>query len=323
MELANVHRLKVFVEVAERLSFSRAAIRLGVTQPSVSMHIKELERTVGSALFDHRKRNITLTETGKNLYRYARTILDTVQEAETAMNGLDGTVAGHVAIQASPFWEHSLSVLLVDFQLSHPGVSLTVTFGRPREIREALIENRTNLAFVTQDPRDAHLTVTPILEYETAVVVMTPPGHPLTKLKTVELTRLEDFPFVSYPVRYGATLLDHLARLGFRPKHVLEIESLEAVVRAVEMGLGVCVGEELNPQTAPRADARMWDETANGRLVARRLLVPPLKTTYLAVRNKNRAVSIAERAILDFVVAKFSDTIGVSGAIRNNRVLGS
>ena len=258
MELANVHRLRVFVEVSDCLSFSRAASNLGVTQPSVSMQIKELERVVGAALFDHRQRNIALTDVGKNMYRHARTVLGTVEQAEVAMTALKGLVAGHVSIQANRFWESSLSVLLIDFQLQNRGVSLTVNFERPHEIREALIENRANLAFVTQDPRDAHLIVTPILEYEAALVVMTGPGHPLAQLETVELHRLEEFPFISYPFRYGARPLDHLARLGFRPKHVLEIESLEAIVRAVELGLGISVGEELNPQSTPRADARMW-----------------------------------------------------------------
>ncbi len=308
MDLVNVHRLRVFLEVADRLSFSQAARSLGISQPSVSIHIKELEKLLGTPLFDHRMRGVELTDAGKRLCRYATTILDAVEDAGVALLAEAEVLSGHLAIVATSVWEHSLSVLLVDYLLQNRNVTATVSIARPREIREALVSGKAHLGFVAQEPRDADLEVSRIFEYEAGIVVMMAPGHPLTKLKSVELGQLEQFPFVSYPIRNEPKHLDYLSRMGFRAKHVLEIESLEAVLRAIELGLAISIGEELATVSDPKS-AQMWALTTTKRIVARHLEVPPLKTSYLAIRSKRRGVSALERHLMDYVTTNFEKTL--------------
>lgn len=114
--LRNVRQLEVFLEVADRLSFSRAAERLFLTQPAVSRYIKELEQSIGASLFGHRKRNLSLTDAGQSLQQHARRVLAQIEEMETSLNSVGGVLAGPIRLGASVAWQVLMAEILVDFQ---------------------------------------------------------------------------------------------------------------------------------------------------------------------------------------------------------------
>lgn len=295
LDLANPRRLKVFLEVADHLSFSQAARRLYLTQPAVSKHIKELERVVGTQLFDHRKRNLSLTEAGHSLYEYARKMIALADEMEATMQGANGTMAGRVVVGGTDVLENSLPDVLIDFRLAHPQVALTLRFGPSRYICDMLLDHRLGLGVVLQNPRDARLEVTTLAETEVELKVVTPPGHPLAEREVVEPKVLEEYPFVQYPPLLPGYIDSYLQQLGVKPRYVMEIESMDGIKRAVERGVGI----SLLPVSA------MTHESP-ARFVQLKLKAPLFKTAWLAVRNKYRHLTTAERAVLNHVISKYS-----------------
>lgn len=287
------------MEVAEHLSFSRAAQALFITQPAVSNHIKQLERIVGSPLFTQRTRGLQVTEAGQTVYQYAQRLVSLAEEMESVVVGIKGGVGGHVSVEADGLWEQFLPDLLADFQLAHPKVNLTVRFAVSRAVTDAVLENRAGLGFVTQRPRNAALEEAQVGVYRSPMVVITHPLHPLAQQATVAIAELERHPFVYYPPQQPGNVFGHFDRLGVRPRYVMEIASLEGVKRAVARGLGISV----LVKGALRHEARIE------RLVQIPLEAPPIEWSMLAIRKKSRQLSSAERAVLEFVTAGFGAAI--------------
>ncbi len=295
-ELANVYRLRVFAEVAQNLSFSRAAKNLYLTQPAVSNHIKQLEKIVGGALFDQRTRGLQLTETGHAVYDYAQKMLALAEEMESSVMGIKGSVAGHISVESDGLWEQFLPDLLADFQMANPKVVVTLRFSSPRGVAEAVIENRAGLGFVNARPRNARLEELPVASFASRLLVIMALGHPLAGERSVRIAGLEEYPFVYYPPAQPGNVIGHFERLGIRPQYALEIASLEGVKRAVARGAGISVLHE----AALRYEERI------GRLALVPLDAPPVEWSLLAVRKKTRTLSTAERAVLTYVTAHFA-----------------
>src|SRR5262245_22756332 len=101
---ANVQRLRIFVAVVDNLGFSRAAKSLSLSQPTVSGHIKELERILGVELFHHRKSRLALTEEGLELYKQAQKMIFTAEEIESELTGFKGQFVGRVTLACPESW---------------------------------------------------------------------------------------------------------------------------------------------------------------------------------------------------------------------------
>ncbi len=286
--------LKVFVEVAEHLSFSRAAKRLFLTQPSVSRHVKALEQTVGAPLFDHRKRNLALTDVGQALFEYAKRMVALADEAESALTGLGSVIAGHINLAASNLWEPLLIDLLISFQLEHQEVKVTARFSRSQDIFDMLLENKAGLGLVTLSPKDPRLETTVIAERETAPIVIVPRAHPLADLTSVQPAALEEFPMIYFPLQPGPAA-SYFERLGVKPNYRLEVESLDSIKKAVEAGLGISVLAEYD-----------LDPDPTDRFTRIPLAGPVLKRSMSAVRSKHRYFPAAERALLAHISANLS-----------------
>ena len=296
-DLRNIRRLEAFVEVAELRSFSRAAHRLQLTQPAVSRYIKEIERSIGAPLFEHRQRNLALTEAGQVMYGHARKIITLMEEMESAITGAGGTgFAGPVRVGVGAAWEYPISDALVEFQREHPQVRLRITIGRTREITDWLLENQVSLGFVTEHPRDARLDVTQVAESE--LVLLAAPDHPLARAESVMPEQLEHERFIAYASdQLAARSQTYLGQTGLRPAYVMEIQSFEGVKRAVARGVGIAM------IMAHAASG----ELAAGTLVRLRVEAPPWKVPLYALRARSRYVPPAHQAVLDFILARFRE----------------
>src|SRR5437773_2249704 len=140
-----IHQLRYFVAVAEEGSFSRAAAKVRVAQPSLSQQIRKLEAEVGQPLFDRLPRSVMLTEAGRCLIDYARQILASISDARRCVDELKGEVAGRVAVGAIPtIAPYVLPELVVTFQEHYPEVTLEivedVTEGITRRIEAGELE---------------------------------------------------------------------------------------------------------------------------------------------------------------------------------------
>src|SRR5580693_5147934 len=122
-----IHQLRYFVAVAEEGSFSRAAAKVRVAQPSLSQQIRKLEGEIGQPLFDRLPRSVVLTEAGRCLIDYARQILASLGDARRCVDELKGEVAGRVAVGAIPtIAPYVLPELVVTFQEHYPDVILEI-----------------------------------------------------------------------------------------------------------------------------------------------------------------------------------------------------
>lgn len=295
--LGNVHRLQIFVEVADQLNFSRAARRLLLTQPTVSRQVRELEEELGAELF-HRGRIISLTETGEALYGYAKKILALAEDMEKTLRTAKGVVAGHVAFGASETLESRVAEAAITFRLAHQQVDTTIRFGSAQHIAEMVVDDRFAFGIVDHAPKDARLTVTTLAELDQKLAIVLPPGHPLAGRKSVEPRELERFPFIHYPRQHPGYIDDVLHEMGLNPRYAIEIESLYGIKEAVARGAGISILPMPTVHYEP-----------SERMLLIPLARPTLHSAYYAVRSKFRHLTAAEQALYDHMQEVFATPI--------------
>src|SRR5512143_1159400 len=135
----DLHELQVFAAVADERSFSRAARKLGRTQPAVSQAVRRLEQGVGEPLFDRSMRDGTLTEAGRVLREYARRLLLLATEAETAVREIRDVQRGRVLVGANEAAVHALLPLVAEFQRAYPRVQVDVRRVAGRQMASELL----------------------------------------------------------------------------------------------------------------------------------------------------------------------------------------
>jgi len=145
----DIHRLKIFVKVADLKSFSKAAQMLYLTQPTVSQHITSLEQFTGLALFDRTGRAAVLTKAGDLLYRYAVQIIRLQDEAEQALDHFRGKKSGHIVLGASTIpGEYVLPVLLGGFKELYADIQITIRISGTEGIIKELLDRTVELGIV-------------------------------------------------------------------------------------------------------------------------------------------------------------------------------
>ena len=255
MELRQV---ETFAAVAEELSFSRAAAKLGYVQSSVSAQVAALERELGVPLFDRLGRRIALTDAGEVMLAYSQRLLSLVQETRVAVSdaGVVGTgeVTGSLTVSApETLLTYRLPELLALFHERHPRVRLSV---RPSAVgrlvgstRRALEEGAVDVAFVLDAPLEGRLGGTALgVEALVAedVIVVAPGSHALAASSVVlpddlsgETVLLPEAP--ESGCAYRGQFERHLAEASVVPRETMEFQSIEAVKRCVAAGMGVSV----------------------------------------------------------------------------------
>jgi len=283
------NQLRTFLKVARRLSFTRAAEELHLTQPAVSAHIRKLERAIGGALFEQIGRRVSLTTTGEVVYRYAEQVLALESELRAAIADAQDVCQGALAIGTSTTIGISvLPDLLRQYRQAHPLVHLQVRIGNFPEVVHGLLDGQLDIGLISNeasdDRLDDRLESVPVLEDELVLVVA--PGHRWTGLPSIEPADLIGEPFVLPGVgsRLRPQVEATLAPFGVTPDVVAESNSLIAIARVVETGIGVSLISRL----------AVADELAQGRLceVALRGVNAPRPVCLLIHRDKHRTPAI-------------------------------
>ena len=304
MELRQV---ETFRAVAEELSFSRAAHRLGYVQSSVSAQIAALEQDLGAPLFDRLGRKIALTDAGRVMLRYSGRLLDLTEEAREAVEDAgvgSGEVTGTLTVSApETLLTYRLPRLLTLFHERHPNVRLSV---RPSAVgrlvgsmRRSVEEGGVNVAFVLDGPVEVSgLSVEPLLEESVSVIV--PATHALASSTTAasrdlsgETVLLPEAP--ESGCAYRGQFERQLGAASVVPAEKMEFQSIEAVKQCVAAGMGVSV----MPSVAVSA------ELEDGKLAA----LPwqePFEVLTQMVWHEERWQSPALRAFLETAREVFS-----------------
>jgi DNA-binding transcriptional LysR family regulator len=252
-----LRHLSTFRAVAEALSFTRAASRLGYAQSSVTDQVKALERDLGVPLFDRPGRKVVLTEAGRRLLPYAEKVLLLAEEARDATVGGDEPQGTLTFSAPESICAYRLPPLLQSFRARHPEVRLVFRPMPSSEMRRGVEEGEVDAAFVLDEPfRELRLGVEPLVSEPLAMLVSC--NHPLSNVEAVKPSDLASEPVLltEEGCSYRSLFLRWLSADGVRPS-ALEFGSVEAIKQCVMAGMGVAVLPEVT----------VGKELSEGRLV--------------------------------------------------------
>jgi DNA-binding transcriptional LysR family regulator len=263
----DTRQLTAFCAVVELRSFSRAAERLGVTQPAVSLQIRSLEERLGQQLLDRSGRRVEPTEAGQRLYRGAQRMLALEQQLiEEVAGGDEGELRGELAIGAATGpGAIVVPLLLCEFQQINPEVRVALTISDTQTVVEAVARRELELGIVGATPRHRSVVYEPFFEDE--VVLVCPAQHPFAG-RTVKVDDLRDASLVVMQEGAGVrqVIEEELRKLGTRLKDLdvrLELGLQESVKSAVVAGHGVTFISR-NAVEAELADGRLATARVRG-----------------------------------------------------------
>lgn len=270
-----LRQLRYFVAVAETGSFTRAAAREGVTQPTLSEQVINLEKALGKRLFDRLGRAVVLTDPGHDLLGRAQSILAAVGEAERAVR--DTAEGGRLRVGAIPtVAPYLLPAAVTRFAARFPGVQLHLQEDRTERLLADLLAGDLDLGVMALPVRDDRLHVEKL--FAEPLVMALPAGHRLSKKAEVKLADVVDEPFILLDDVhcFGDQVLSFCRRDGLEPRVVCRGEQIATLLAMVAAGRGVSV--------VPRMAA---SDDAPGR-VYRPLGKPTPTRTLCAVWHKQR-----------------------------------
>ncbi|MEO8936270.1 MAG: LysR family transcriptional regulator [Burkholderiaceae bacterium] len=240
MKNVSLRQLRVFAEVARRLSFVRAADALHLTAPAVTMQVKDLESAVGLPLFDRRGRVVSLTTTGEYLLVYARRMIATMREAEDAMARIKRVDGGLLNVGLVSTAKYFVPRLLARFRAEHPGVEIRLQVSGNRDQLVTLLQDREiDLAIMGRPPKELATHSHPIAAHP--MVITCAPDHPLVRKRAVTAVVAADQPFIARELGSGTrkAMDDYFATWNCPPRIVMEMSSNETIKQAVMAGMGI------------------------------------------------------------------------------------
>jgi len=226
-------RLKVFYTVAQRLSFTKAASELFITQPAVTKHIKELEQQLSVQLFKRNGNNISLTTAGKILEKYAGKIFQTYTDLETELAQLNNLEAGTLHIGASTTVAQTiLPKLLAMFKKTYPKVTFNFIQANTDQISQLVLAEKIDIAIVEGAAHSPQLSYTDFIKDE--IVLVTSANNKLSKKAEITPKQLPAIPLVLREAGSGTldVIFNALAAVQINPKDLnieIQLESSIAI----------------------------------------------------------------------------------------------
>jgi DNA-binding transcriptional LysR family regulator len=236
-----LRHLHIFEAVAKHGSVSRAASELHLTQPAVSMQMKQLEEQIGLALLEQVGRRMCLTEAGQTLRSHARDITGRMLELNASMAQFRGLERGLLRLAVVSTANYFLPALIASFNARHPGVRISLQVGNRESVLSALADNSTDLAIIGQPPDNGD-TVAQHFK-DNPLVIIAAPGHALVGQDQVPLKRLAQETLVVRERGSGtrAAAERHFAAHGLTIRPGCEFGTNEAIKQAVRAGLGLAL----------------------------------------------------------------------------------
>ena len=232
-------QIQVFQAVARSLSYTQAAQALHLSQPAVSMQIKQLEENIGLPLFEQLGKKIYLTDAGQEFSNYSNQISHLVREADEVMQQLKGIQLGRLAVSVASTANSFATRLLADFAKQHENITISLDVTNRRGLLDQLASNETDIVIMGKPPEGLDLAIEPFMD--NPLVVIAPPDHPLAQLDRVPMDSLQKETFVVREQGSGTRIAMErfFAEKGLGLTTGMEMTSNEAIKQAVEAGLGL------------------------------------------------------------------------------------
>ena len=241
MKHATLRQLKVFESVARNLSFTRAAQELHLTQPTVSIQLKQLSSIAGLPLLEQVGKQVFLTDAGRELLKVCHEIFDGLSRFEMLVSDMKGVKAGHLRLAAITTAKYFIPRLLGLFCQRYPGIDVSLQVYNRERVLQRMAGNLDDLYVLGQPPEHLEVELEPFLE--NPLVAVAACNHPLATQKNIPLSRLAEEPFLMREAGSGTRLATErlFKKSGLKLKVRMELGSNEAIKPAVAGGLGVAV----------------------------------------------------------------------------------
>ena len=284
-----IESLKVFCDLAETESFTKAAEINEVTQSAVSQQISSLERAFKSLLIERSKKKFRLTREGEVLYDYSKQIIQTYHALSSKLHEIKHLVSGTIRVATIySIGLHDLPPYLKKFLKAYPTVNVHVEYRRSNQVYEDVLSNVVDLGLVAYPSRDAKLEILALRKE--ALVLICHPTHPFAKSKGIKLKAIAGQKFIGFepdiPTRRAIDRV--LKERNVSVQHVMEFDNIETVKRAVEIDAGVAIV----PQ------GTVIQEVAKQTLAEVRLEDAELYRPLAAIYKKNKVLSPALKQFL-------------------------
>jgi DNA-binding transcriptional LysR family regulator len=238
---ATLHQFKVFEATARHGSFTRAAEELFLTQPTVSMQVKQLTKAIGLPLFEQVGKRLYLTEAGKALFSTCQDIFTKLDQLEMTVADLKGMKQGQLRLAVITTAKYFVPRLLGPFCQMYPGIDVSLTVTNHERVIERLSNNQDDLYIMSQLPTNLDFEAEPFLD--NPLVVLAPKNHPLAGQKRIPIQKLSNEPFIMRESGSGTrrAVESLFERENVSVKVRLELGSNEAIKQGIAGGLGLSV----------------------------------------------------------------------------------
>lgn len=306
MKQATLHQLKVFEVTARHGSFTRAAEELYLTQPTVSIQMKQLTKAVGLPLFEQVGKRLYLTSAGKELLATCQDVFERLDQFEMTVADLKGVKQGHLRLSVITTAKYVVPRLLGPFCQRYPGIDVALTVTNHEQVVERLRENQDDLYLPSYPPENLDVHCHTFLA--NPLVVLAPRSHPLANESRIPLYRLNGESFIMREKGSGTrqAIEKLFAEHGVSIKVRLELGSNEAIKQAIAGGLGISV--------LSRHCLALEGET--GQLVVLDVEHFPIQRHWYIVYPAGKQLSVVARTFFDYMQNEgrqvIEDNLGVN-----------
>ena len=311
----NLNHLRIFYFCGKCRTFSEAAKTLFLTQPAVTMQIKQLEADIGLDLFHHHVKTIHLTEPGRILFEHAQKIFELAESTDNIVKELKNLKIGVLRIGTLPAYaRYLMPPLITSYREKYPGIHVALDEGSPTEITRSLIDYDNELGLIlAKSPFSPKLELIPCLQDEFLLVLAS--CHPLNRKRIIRFTDLTNESLI---VRHKSEfvsrefILDKYREAKIEPRALIEARSLALILGEVEAGKGIAF-------IAKQAVKNQFNFIKQRALACRSLSESPLLINIDIAYLKNRILSPAARAFIDLLMERKDVKISREEQVKNPR----
>lgn len=301
-----LRQIRVFEAVARHLSYTRAAEELHLSQPAVSMQIKQMETHLGLPLFEQVGKKVFLTEAGQEMYHYSRTVEQQLNEAESVLENLKGLKQGRLVLAVASTANYFVPQLFAAFNKKYQGATLSLDVTNREGLLSHLDANDTDMVIMGLPPAEMDLESAAFLD--NPLVIIASPDHPLAGKTQVAMESLKDENFIMREPGSGTRISMQRVfdQRGVTLKTGMEMSSNEAIKQAVQAGLGLGV---LSIHT-------MEAEFLLKRLVVLDVQTFPIMRNWYIVHRRGKRFSAIVEAFKAFVLTESRRLLRIPSTIQ-------
>lgn len=291
----HIENLKIFSDLVESQSFSKAAKLNGITQSAVSQQLRAMEKHFNALIVDRSQKQFHLTREGAKLYESSKELLHLYDKLMSELQEMKKVISGTIHISTIySIGLHELPPYVKEFLQEYPDVNVRVEYRRANMVYEDILHNAVDFGLVAYPQKVRQLEVIPFQEDQ--LIVICAPNSSLSKQKTIDLKELEKYKFIGFdqdiPTRKATDQIFRDNKLDIDP--VMEFDNIETVKRAVEIDAGVAIV----PSTT------VLQEVKQGLLSSVQIRGKKLSRPLAIVHRKGRVLTPAMKKFVKLLTSK-------------------